>query len=98
LQLRSVREDWDGDGAYAPASSIIDGILTVIQTDEGRRILRTPPDSVNALRDGTIALEWHVPNFEHVIMRFDDPFKAQVMKFSPGRPTSSVWQDFSNIS
>jgi hypothetical protein len=98
LHLRTVGEGWDGDGACAPASGIIDGIITLIQSDEGRRILRTPPDSVNTLRDGTIALEWHLPHSEHVIMRFDDPVKAQVMKFLPGLPTSSFWQDFSNIS
>jgi hypothetical protein len=99
LQWRGMGSDWDGDGADAPKPEIIDTIVGLIRSGVGRQILsENPPDSVNALRDGTISLDWYLPASTHVIMRFDAPTVAQVIKISPGKPTESFWRTFPSES
>lgn len=60
LAMRSLRDDWDGEGAVAPAPGTVEGAITFAQARAAER--STPPDCVTAGANGTIYFEWNSPS------------------------------------
>lgn len=55
-----LEDDWDGDGSAAPGKELTDAALSLacfLQTQGD-----APPDRVVVGVNGTILLEWHMPN------------------------------------
>jgi hypothetical protein len=57
LTLRSLRDDWDGQGAEAPDPAVLDGALKFAQ--DFRAAQMPPADRVIAGVNGTVYFEWH---------------------------------------
>lgn len=55
-ELRSLTDDWDGDGAAAPGVAVVDTALS--QANRLRREYHNPPDRVIVGVNGSIVLEW----------------------------------------
>ena len=60
LELRSLSDDWDGDGAVAPGFAVVDSALT--QAIRLRTKYHNPPDRVIAGVNGSVLLEWYLIN------------------------------------
>ncbi len=57
--LRTLENNWDGEGAESPHPSLVDGAITLAQTLQATRY--PPADRVIASVNGTIYFEWHSP-------------------------------------
>ena len=58
--MRSLCDDWDGDGAVAPGVAVVDTALT--QAIRLRSKYHNPPDRVIAGVNGSVVLEWFLFN------------------------------------
>lgn len=58
--MRSLSDDWDGDGAVAPGVAVVDTALT--QAIRLRSEYHNPPDRVIAGVNGSVLLEWFLFN------------------------------------
>src|SRR4051794_36033988 len=56
LAIRTLRDDWDGDDAAAPAVELVDFALRLagLLQQNGH----SPPSRASASRSGTVTLEW----------------------------------------
>jgi hypothetical protein len=59
LALRSLEDDWDGQGAEAPGAALVDGAINLARRFQEER--QTPADRVTAGVNGTIFFGWHFP-------------------------------------
>lgn len=59
LRIRTLADDWDGEGTEAPHPSLVDGAITLAQSLEARGL--PPADRVLAGVNGTVYFEWHTP-------------------------------------
>lgn len=59
LRIRTLDDDWDGEGTEAPHPALVDGAITLAQTLQARGV--TPPDRVHAGVNATVYFEWHTP-------------------------------------
>lgn len=57
--IRSLKDDWDGEGSEAPHPLIVDGAITFAKALETAGIV--PPDRIVAGVNGTVYFEWHTP-------------------------------------
>lgn len=60
LVLRTLEEDWDGQGAVAPHPTLVDGAITLAQ--HFQLTGECPADRVIASVNGTIIFEWQGPS------------------------------------
>jgi hypothetical protein len=58
--FRTLSNDWDGQGAEAPETGVIDGAASLARGLEADAA--TPADRVIAGENGTVFFEWHGPN------------------------------------
>lgn len=65
LRLRSLSDDWDGEGSPAPTPALVDGAITLARTLEGAS--HQPPGRVTASVNGTVYFEWRSPMGYHEI-------------------------------
>lgn len=56
-KIRSLKNDWDGEGAAAPGPEVTDGAKSFAMMR--MRCGQTPPDCVTPGFNGTIFFEWH---------------------------------------
>jgi hypothetical protein len=95
-RLRSLEANWDSDGAEAPFPEIVDSIDRLVYADKLNNIVGSPePTEVVALRDGSVALDWAFPQDTFVTLRFDSPYKAQLIVSVPGAKPITMWLDYS---
>lgn len=59
-EMRSLSDDWDGDGAIAPGVAVVDTALA--QAIRLRSEYHNPPDRVIAGVNGSVVLEWFLFN------------------------------------
>lgn len=59
LAIRGLEDDWDGQGAQAPSSALVDGAIRFAQEFQRKGI--EPADRVLASVNGTVYFEWHRP-------------------------------------
>lgn len=59
LRIRTLDDDWDGEGTEAPHPALVDGAITLAQTLQARGV--TPPDRVHASVNATVYFEWQTP-------------------------------------
>ena len=58
-RIRTLKDDWDGEGTEAPPVSLVDAAITLAQKLEANGY--PPADRVIASVNGTIYFEWHAP-------------------------------------
>jgi hypothetical protein len=59
LVVRGLADDWDGQGAEAPAPALVDGAIALAQSLQANGL--RPADLAVAGVTGTVILEWHDP-------------------------------------
>jgi hypothetical protein len=87
LRLRRLRDDWDGEGAEAPAPELVDSAITLAQDLQARGWL--PPERVLASVNGTIYFEWHTPH-GYVELEVTSPGEAECRFVPCGSPNTCI--------
>jgi hypothetical protein len=59
LRIRSLEDDWDGEGTLAPNPALVDGAIKLATQLKGS----APPDRVHASVNATVYFEWDTPEF-----------------------------------
>jgi hypothetical protein len=59
LRIRSLEDDWDGEGTEAPAAELVDGAVALAQDLAAHDW--PAADRVIAGVNGTVYFEWHTP-------------------------------------
>jgi len=82
--IRKYEDDWDGFGAEAPDTKLVDTAISFLQ------LLRTrgddPPMRATLSPDGYVAIEWQIAgNYRRA--EFLNYTEAEWMRAAPGRPT-----------
>lgn len=61
LSIRSLQDDWDGDGADAPTPEVVDAASRFLNAI--RRSKQFPvPNRIVPSPNGTVVIEWQLPN------------------------------------
>ncbi len=60
--MRSLQNNWDGEGAIAPQKAIVDTALALIDNFRSQNGDNTSPDRALPSIDGRILIEWHLEN------------------------------------
>jgi hypothetical protein len=81
--LGSLEENWDGQGAAAPAKDLLASAIGLAHLFAGRGL--SPPDRVVPGIEGTVILEWQMPDGAYREVEIDKPFHAEVMVVAPGQ-------------
>lgn len=77
-RIRSMRDDWDGEGAEAPKPEVVDSVedlLLQIREDQSA----PPPSRIVASPDGALVIEWQLGNDGYVEMECSEPYRAEWM-------------------
>jgi hypothetical protein len=74
LAIRSLPDDWDGQGAEAPQPALVDGAITLAQ--DFKTSGEAPADRVIAGVNGTVFFEWHRPT-DYLEIEVTAPDKAE---------------------
>lgn len=84
LAIRKYEDDWDGFGAEAPDTKLVDTAISFLQ------LLRTrgddPPMRATLSPDGHVAIEWQIAG-NYLRAEFVNYKEAEWMRAAPGRPT-----------
>lgn len=59
LRIRTLEDDWDGDGTVAPDPALVDRAITLARSFQAKG--DAPPDRVHASVNATVYFEWHTP-------------------------------------
>ena len=87
LRVRQLADDWDGDGAVAPGTTVVDGAITLAQY---LAALGTPSaDRVHAGVNGTVYFEWHTP-LGYAEIEVTSPFDAEYRWVEKGSDVAKV--------
>ena len=83
LRLRTIGDDWDGEGAVAPFPEIVDSAIALVRSDDFRRdVSNAPPARIMPRNDGRLTLEWFFGEI-YLSVRVDAPGTARCMYISP---------------
>jgi hypothetical protein len=88
LDIRRMEDDWDGLGAPAPSTALVDSALSLAQ------ILRQdrdpPPCRIVAGLTGTVLFEWQDADGRYSELEVTAPHLAEWVQIVPGKPTVSA--------
>jgi hypothetical protein len=88
LDIRRMEDDWDGLGAPAPATALVDSALLLAQILRQERWL--PPCRIVAGLTGTVLFEWQGAGGEYAELEVTRPRHGEWVRMVPGEPTMSV--------
>jgi hypothetical protein len=84
LAIRSLADDWDGQGAKAPSTELVDSALVLAQAF--RRGGAEAPSRIVPGVNGTVIFEWQAGE-EYCEIEVTRPYQAEGLRFLPGQPT-----------
>lgn len=88
LRIRTLMDDWDGLGALAPSTALVDS--AIILADQLLRAGIDPPSRVVAGVNGTVILEWQQDGV-YTEIEVTEPYRAECVELAPGKsPVSWV--------
>lgn len=87
LRIRTLEDDWDGEGTEAPHPALVDGAITLAQTlrDKGG----TPPDRVHVSVNATVYFEWHT-SLGYTEIEVVSPVEAECRSVRKGSNATDV--------
>lgn len=85
LALGQLGPDWDGQGAAAPSTELLESARALTQRllDEGVEA----PSCVVAGVNGTVLFEWQAEDGEYAELEVTQPYRADAYWMAPGQPT-----------
>lgn len=91
-RLRSLRDNWDGEGAEAPRPEVVDSIEVLFGS------LRSagswpPPSRIDASPNGSVIIEWQIERDTYLEAECSEPYRAEWMLEVPNKPTTH-WPQF----
>jgi hypothetical protein len=84
LQIRKLADDWDGLGAEAPSSGIVDSAIDLLKKLKAEAALPAPSRAA-AAPTGTVILEWQFGG-TYLEAEITRPYYAEWMLQRPGQP------------
>ena len=87
LALRLLEDDWDGQGAKAPSTALVDSAIVLSQLFRRQGCLA--PSRVVAGVNGTVILEWQADE-SYFEIEVTTPYEARATRMTPGQP-SEEW-------
>lgn len=88
LALRTLEDDWDGQGAKAPHPALVDSAIALAQYF--RTIEKSPADFAVAGVNGTVVFEWHDPD-EYLEVEVTAPGRAEGRRVRKGSDVTEVF-------
>ncbi len=86
LEIRTLKDDWDGLGAPAPAPVVVDTAIRLAGWMQGKDI--TPPSRVVQSLDGAVVFEWQSDGGRTQLdVEVTSPSGGEVTLFKDGRVT-----------
>jgi len=82
-EYRTLEDDYDGQGAKAPAPEVCDGMLELVRGLEGRGA--SAPTCVTSGVNGSVNLEWDYPGGVSATVEVTDVDEAAVYLLAPHR-------------
>ncbi len=88
LGIRQMEDDWDGQGAPAPTSEVVDSalVLALLLKKEGI----APPKLVTQGPSGGVHFDWLPGGGKYIELRVLRPYQAEMIVHIPGLPTRLV--------
>lgn len=83
LAIRALDEDWDGQGAKAPSTVLLDSAVQLAELLRQRGI--DPPCRIVPGVNGTVIFEWQ-QDATYREMEVIQPGRAEILEMSPGQP------------
>lgn len=96
LRIRTLEEDWDGDGAARPRSELVDTAIAWIQRMTQIDPRAIPPSYVSAAPGGEIVLVWQTEGF-HLEAEVVEPNEVEWMTCEDGTPATHDLTDADGI-
>lgn len=90
LQLRLLEDDWDGLGAPAPSTALVDSALSLAQILRQQRF--PPPCRVVAGLTGTVLFEWQSAGGGYFEVEMTQPRQVEWVLMVLGQQTTSGQQ------
>lgn len=87
LRIRTLEDDWDGEGTEAPGAALVDGAITLAQSLQARGVM--PPDRVHASVNATVNFEWHT-SLGYTEIEVVSPVEAERRSVRKGSMTTDV--------
>lgn len=88
LAIRGLNDDWDGQGAVAPHSALVDFAIALAKHFQASR--KEPADRVIAGVNGTIYFEWH-DGAGYLEIEVTTPQQAEGRMIRKGSGTTEVF-------
>ena len=89
--LRALPDNWDGEGADAPKTELVDSAIDLLGYLQNKCTL-PPPTRVAASPAGNIVLEWQLENSVYLEAEIVEPFHVEWMLERPFIPTRH-WEE-----
>ena len=83
-QIRSLRDNWDGEGAMAPGEGIVESTIALLSSLQNKNKYGLPPPTrIVASQAASIVIEWQLEHGEHLEAEILEPYRAEWMLVQP---------------
>jgi len=89
--IRSFQDNWDGEGAEAPKTDLVDSAVDLLGSLQSQRTF-PPPTRIAASPAGHIILEWQFEHNVYLEAEIVEPFHVEWMLGQPLHPTQH-WEE-----
>lgn len=89
--IRSLQNNWDGEGAEAPKAALVDSAIDLLVFLQSQQML-PPPVRIAASPNGNIILEWQSENNVYLEAEIVEPFHVEWMLEQPFHLTQH-WEE-----
>lgn len=80
-QIRSLRDNWDGEGAMAPGEGIVESTIALLNSLQIDGL--PPPTRIAASQAASIVIEWQLEHGKHLEAEILEPYRAEWMLVQP---------------
>jgi len=85
-RIRSLRDDWDGEGANAPKPEVVDSVEDLFGLLRRNQSL-PPPSRVVASSTGSVIIEWQMEGGVYFEAECSEPYRIEWMLETPNEGT-----------
>lgn len=89
VDIQSLQDNWDGEGAEAPKSELVDSAITLLGFIQNTL---PPPTRISASQTGNIVLDWQFEDNTYLEAEIVGPLHVEWMLEVPFQPTQH-WEE-----